>query len=160
MAKKVLYFAYGSNMCFDRLRGRTPNAKFYGIAEASDKNIVFNKKSDDCSSKANLEDCPLKVVRGVLYAIDKEEFQELKKCEKGYDEEPILVTKNDGLQIEARTFVARKISVLVKDVKPYSWYKDLILCGAREHGLLSDYIACLERIESKDDPNPHSRNKC
>jgi hypothetical protein len=36
-------------------------------------------------------------------------------------------------------------------LKPYHWYKDFVVSGARENNLPRDYIKLLEREESIDD---------
>lgn len=41
----------------------------------------------------------------------------------------------------------------IKDsMKPFHWYKQHVLVGARENGLPADYIAKIEAVESIDDP--------
>ena len=45
-------------------------------------------------------------------------------------------------------------------LKPYTWYKTLVVAGAREHCLPVAYVAQLEAAESFDDSNGnrHARN--
>ena len=39
-------------------------------------------------------------------------------------------------------------------LKPYSWYKDFVLAGGREHGLPPEYIAeYIQSVEAIEDPN-------
>jgi hypothetical protein len=39
-------------------------------------------------------------------------------------------------------------------LKPYGWYKDVVLAGSREHGLPSEYIAeYIQLVEAIEDPN-------
>ena len=37
--------------------------------------------------------------------------------------------------------------------KPYTWYKALVVAGAKEHGLPASYIAGLETAEASEDPD-------
>jgi hypothetical protein len=40
------------------------------------------------------------------------------------------------------------------NLKPYAWYKDFVLAGARKHCLPSEYLAeYVERVEAIDDPD-------
>jgi len=59
-------------MSRERLRepGRAPSAKPLGRAKLPNKRLVCNKKSTDCSGKANLIDSAEDTVWGVLYEID------------------------------------------------------------------------------------------
>ncbi len=36
---------------------------------------------------------------------------------------------------------------------PYTWYKDFVVDGARQHGLSEAYIANIEAVEARADPN-------
>ena len=39
-------------------------------------------------------------------------------------------------------------------LKPYGWYKDFVLAGARQHGLPPEYIAkYIQSVEATEDPN-------
>ena len=38
-------------------------------------------------------------------------------------------------------------------LKPYHWYKQYVVAGAKEHLLSPEYIAGLEKVESVNDPN-------
>ncbi|MCP4895713.1 MAG: gamma-glutamylcyclotransferase, partial [bacterium] len=39
-------------------------------------------------------------------------------------------------------------------LKPFDWYKTLVLEGAKLHGLPGDYIAEIETVETIPDPDP------
>ena len=41
----MLYVAYGSNMDWEQMRARCPTARFVGIAELRDHELVFPRKS-------------------------------------------------------------------------------------------------------------------
>jgi hypothetical protein len=42
-------------------------------------------------------------------------------------------------------------------LRPYRWYKDLVIAGATEHHLPGFYIEWLRTINSKPDPNASRR---
>jgi len=66
-----------------------------------------------------------------------------------------------GEHLEAVTYYA-DITAIAKGLAPYTWYKDLVLNGATEHGLPADYIAAsIEAvIATKDrDASRDKRNR-
>jgi gamma-glutamylcyclotransferase len=127
---------------------RCSTAKPYGIAKLPDKRLVCNKKSEDGSSKANLEDAPGDNVWGVLYEMDSPELNILDKREKGYDRISLNVLADDELSLEAYVYISSK---LTSDPRPYNSYKELMINGAIEHKLPSCYIEFLKQIDSKSD---------
>jgi len=58
-----------------------------------------------------------------------------------------MVNDRDSL-LGAYVYVS---SILTDDPRPYHWYKELMIEGAREHHLPSFYVKHLEQIESKPD---------
>jgi hypothetical protein len=38
-------------------------------------------------------------------------------------------------------------------LRPYSWYRALVVAGAREHRIPEDYIALLETVATQEDPD-------
>jgi hypothetical protein len=56
---------------------------------------------------------------------------------KGYAEKDVLLTAQDGSLISAVTYIATKIN---ESLKPYTWYVNHVLVGAREAQLPQDYI--------------------
>ena len=148
MSKRVAYFAYGSNMSTERLQepGRAPSAKPLGRAKLPSKRLVCNKKSTDCSGKANLIDSTEDTVWGVLYEIDSAELDNLGRAERNYTLKSLdVITDQDSL-VKAYVYVS---SELTEDARPYDWYKELLIKGAREYGLPASYVKYLEQITSK-----------
>jgi len=151
MMERILYFAYGSNMSTEYLKkpDRAPSAKPLGRAKVTGKRLVCNKKSKDGSGKANLEDAPGDTVWGVLHEINPAELDELDNAEKGYKRESFNVTTDQGSSVKVFVYVS---SLLTDDPRPYDWYKELIIKGAREHDLPESYIKkVLEQLVSKPD---------
>jgi hypothetical protein len=69
----------------------------------------------------------------------------------GYEQKEITVTGQDATSVTAITYMATKID---ENLKPYSWYLNHVLVGAKEASLPSDYIeekiASIEAIEDSD----------
>lgn len=154
-------FAYGSNMPTARIRARCPSARFVGMAELPGFELRWHKKSKDGSGKCDIvqTDRPGASVFGVLYEIASSEKTNLDKAEglgSGYDETKIDVFYGaNRLTVEA--YIASNTD---PTLKPYTWYRDLAIAGAREHGLPADYIAGLEAVSAQQDPDMkrHDRN--
>lgn len=123
----------------------------------SDYRLLFNKESHDGSGKANAKPHPGRQVRGVLYAIPDADLKALDDGEKGYDRTELHVSMSDGVITEAWVYLAINPNNS-SAVLPYTWYKRFLVEGAREHTLLPEYIAELERIEATQDPN-HERDR-
>lgn len=151
------YFAYGSNMCTNRLRDRVPSCKFDCIAVLKEHTIRFHKRStEDGSGKCNAfyTGKPEDEVIGVLYDIAESEKPLLDKAEglgKGYLEKYVDVTTPSGV-VNALMYVARS-GYIEESLAPFTWYKEFVVEGAREHQLPGFYIEKLEAVKATDDPD-------
>lgn len=151
--RKMLYFAYGSNMSFARLLVRVPSASFVATAMLARHELRFHKISKDGSAKCDafLTDDPAHQVMGVVFEIDEAEKPVLDKQEGlgyGYDEKQVVVITNTGNEICALTYYALKID---DALRPYQWYKHHVVTGATEHGLPEDYIKKIIAVEAVTD---------
>jgi cation transport regulator ChaC len=156
MSQKV--FAFGSNMCSGRFRHYRMHPEGEGRAALlSEYRLLFNKKSNDGSGKANAELHPGGQVRGVLYAIPDADLKTLDDGEKGYYRTKLPVSTTDSSITEAWVYLASEPSN-DSALRPYTWYKRFLVEGARQHALLPEYIAKLEQIEATQDPN-HKRDR-
>ena len=140
-----LYFAYGSNLCADRMRERAPSARARGAAYARGFELRLDKCGGDGTAKANLHTAPRGQVWGVLYALDREDWPRLDDCERGYARIEIEVLSASGLSAVAQTYR----SDLLTDAAAAAWYKQLIVDGARAHGLPEDWCAWLDRLVAR-----------
>jgi gamma-glutamylcyclotransferase (GGCT)/AIG2-like uncharacterized protein YtfP len=147
---QILYFAYGSNMSSEHLLSRISSIKIIGCALLKDWKVVFNKRSNDGSGKANLVESPGTVTWGVLYEMDVQDLDTLDKIEDGYEHATVRVWTLGGNVVEAVTYISEN---LTDDPRAYKWYKELILSGARENNLPQDYIAYLEGLPVKPNNN-------
>lgn len=156
-----LYFAYGSNLLTRRLRAanRAPSAQPLGLGRLSHHRLTFDKLSDrDGSGKCDAErtdrltDC----VIGVLYRVDQSEQAALDLVEGvgiGYRRAEVEVDTDDG-RLRCRTYLA---TLKQPGIKPFDWYKALVLAGAREHALPGAYIEAIQRVDAVPDPDPLRR---
>ncbi len=140
------YFAYGSNMSpaiFVDRRKMTPRealcARLDGHRLAFDLPIGPGERA-----VANVRVDPDAHVFGVAYRIDDEELARLDLTEgvhRGlYARVPVVVTALDGTSIHATTYRSTRG---VPGRKPSRRYLDLLLDGARHHGLPEDYVRTL-----------------
>jgi cation transport regulator ChaC len=153
----IVYFAYGSNMWTARLRTRMPSCKPLGIATLPGHALRFHKRSKDGSGKCNAfgsgNDSS---VIGVLFSFDPAERAKLDKAEgvgSGYEPSMVTVINEKGRRRKVLTYLATHESI-DDSLRPYSWYKDLILAGGREHGLPPEYVAeYIQSAEAIEDPD-------
>jgi len=147
---RSLYFAYGSNLCASRMSERVPSARFVTIARADGRRLSLGKRGRDGSGKATLIEAPGCFVWGVVYAIDPHDWRRLDRFERGYARTSLLVAWEREEHVAATTYVAPETA---PDPTAFGWYKRLIVDGAREHGLPDAYVAELERLPEREDPD-------
>ncbi len=157
-------FAYGSNMCTQRIRSRVPSATPVANGYLGEHAFVFHKRSIDGSAKADaaFTGCPTDRVWGVVYRLHQEDKPILDGYEflgVGYDEQQVDVVV-ESRTIRAWIYVARQ-EVTDPSMLPYSWYHDFVIRGAQQHRLPQKYIDYLRSCKSVIDPDParHERNR-
>ena len=156
-----LVFAYGSNMLTQRIQKRCPSASALGVTELHGYELRWHKRSRDGSGKCDVVETTAAgaVVYGVLYRIATAEKPDLDRAEElgnGYDSKAVTVRRN-GESYEATIYFATAIDVALK---PYTWYKALVVAGGSEYGLPVAYTAKLESTKAVEDPDRerHARN--
>ncbi len=146
----MLYAAYGSNLHPLRLLLRLPNARFAGTSELAGNRLCFHKRSQDESGKCNIV-LGNASVHLAIYELNEQEKAELDQIEGagvGYSVEEIEVP---GFG-ECFTYMATA-SFIDDDLRPYSWYKALVLAGCTGLRLPNDYIAMIQEITAIEDPD-------
>lgn len=147
------YFAYGSNMLTARLRERVASARAMGRAELAGWTVRYEKRSVDGSAKCTLHPVEGETALGVLFEIVPSELLELDAVEgEGYAREVVSVIRGRE-STDAFTYVA-KASWIEGSLRPYDWYVELAVAGAREHGLPTEYIESVLVVEGAADPEP------
>ncbi len=141
-----LYFAYGSNMLNERLAARCPSASPVGIAFAPNHALEFTKTGKDLSGKATLFPQQGAHQYGVLFNINRNDLSALDKAEgasfgyKRIDAFPIICSPS-GNEMFATTYMAIQTE---SDLKPFDWYLDLVIAGAKQHNLPKKQISSLQ----------------
>jgi hypothetical protein len=153
----MLCFAYGSNMCTGRLRERVPSADPVRIARLLNHSLRFHQRSGDRSGKcdASFTGEPEDMVWGVVFEMDPAEKPDLDAHESlghGYAERMALVIDVEGNRHSVVMYVAER-SHIDPALRPYSWYRRLVVEGARQHALPADYVARIEAVPATEDPD-------
>jgi gamma-glutamylcyclotransferase len=154
-----LYFAYGANMFSRRLKETiAPSAVAVDIGFVQGRRFSFGKVSRDGSGKCDIEATNNAQDRayGVLYRINTREKSDLAKAEGvgiGYSEANIQIVTADGTQSSVTYVASYKERVL----RPYQWYKAMVIAGAIEHGLPTEYVEWLRTFEAQADANTDRR---
>ena len=151
----MLYFAYGSNMSLARLRARAPCARRIISCALHGYELRFHKLGQDGSGKCDAYKTASvdALVQGALFEISVAEKASLDRAEglgRGYNEIWVQVTSEAGELFDAVTYYATSLD---ETLKPYSWYLNHVLTGARESSLPGSYIALIEAIETIEDPD-------
>jgi gamma-glutamylcyclotransferase len=141
----ILYFAYGSNMSFNRISGRIKGLETVNIGFLLNYKLLCNKKSFDGTGKANIIYNPGKIVWGVVYKIYEDYMDKLDRIEVGYERKAFEVHIEERI-IEANAYISYKLT----DALPTKYYKEFLLEGAVEHKLPNEYIDFLISIPTSD----------
>lgn len=141
---------------------RVPSAELVGVAKHSNHILAFHKKSIDGSSKCNMFNSGTgsAMVYGAIYKLKPEHKNELDRFEgKGYGYiDKRIQLKQDGNIYTCFTYSAQQ-SYIVENLKPYHWYKELVILGAQYLEFPGSYISSIEAIESMQDHDPKRRKE-
>ena len=143
-------------MCPARLGSRVRGAEATGLATLPKHVLRWHKRSKDGSGKCNVAftgDARDQVI-GVLYEIPESERPALNRAEgkgHGYELRPVQLATSSGSR-EAETYVATSDAV-DDSLKPYDWYRDHVLCGARDHHLPQAYVDLIASVGTLNDPD-------
>jgi gamma-glutamylcyclotransferase len=160
------YFAYGSNMLRARLIARDVLLLDHGQpGSANGYNLLFNKRSDDGSSKANLVAAPGEKTWGVLFAVEPNSLDDLDNAEGApdhYRREYGLRVQTPAGEVEAMTYLAQPGKIQANPGHPYDWYLALILAGALANPAIPRrWLAHLRQIAQPiADPRQPPRRTC
>jgi hypothetical protein len=146
------YFAYGSNLPYQRMLERTSsNIMRKGKFAWQGQRLAFTKKSKDLSAKCTaVATTGADVVWGAIYQVTYADKLKLAKCEVGYHEVNLMLPI-DGERKLGFTFVANPDQI-DPYLLPYTWYKRYVVAGAKEHDFPPEYIAQIEATPARPDP--------
>lgn len=140
-------------MSLKRLRARVPSAKRIGLFTLPKHKLEFHKQSHDGSGKCDaffIND-PNTLIYGSLFEINAAEKHYLDEVEgvgKGYDIKNVVVYGKDEKAVEAYTYIATNI---IANLKPYSWYLNHVIVGAKEVGVPDFYLNKIMNTSSIED---------
>lgn len=141
------YFAFGANLNGAQMRERAPSARALGVARLAGFRLCLDKLSIDGSGKVNLAREAASSVWGVVFRIDPGELAGLDAFESGYVQTHVSVRLRDVVPLEARTYLSEQRA---PGLLAQPRYRELILAGAREHGLPAAWIELLEGLPVMD----------
>lgn len=162
-----VYFAYGSNMLTRRLRAadRAPSAHVESKGFVAGHRLTFDKvskeKSGGRSGKCDMERTGNAADRvfGVVFNIAKADEKALDDVEgPGYRRHEVEVVTAVGPRW-AVAYIVERAEKKDPSLRPYDWYKALVIAGAEEHGLPDEYVERLRAVESQPDPMPDRKTK-
>jgi hypothetical protein len=115
---------------------------------------MWHKKSADNSGKCDIlaTGFAIDIVWGVLFEVALSEKPALDRAEglgSGYEQKAVKILSCSG-PMDAIAYYATSID---SSRAPYTWYKSLVVAGAREHKLPSAYVMELESVLSIADAN-------
>jgi len=148
---RFLYFAYGSNMSTERLRGRAPSARPVGVGRLPHHRRCWHKRGRDGSGKCDVVFAGLDgsaAVWGVLFEIAETDRAALHRAEGlgvGYAQKTVAVLTAKGTR-RAMTYQA-KPDQTDSTLRPLAWYRAHVVRGAREHGLPAECVRELEEVD-------------
>jgi len=153
---RIVYLAYGSNLHPARLANRIGPVADLGSIRLPGWRLVFDKRGSDGSAKANLRAAPgtEQVAWGALFELDRQQYARLDRFEgagRGYDAFWLDI-EVDGVGAEAVTYLSPG-HWRTAHARPWSWYRDLVLAGARYHRFPADVIGRLQSIAVLEDPD-------
>jgi len=152
---RVRYFAYGSNLHPLRLAERVPSSRLLGTGTLSGHRLAFHKRGRDGSAKCDcLATGPAQDrVLGAVFEFRVAERGLLDACEgAGYVARTVEV-RVGYRRMEVYLYQAHPGATDPR-LRPFDWYKALVLAGARHHRLAPDYVMALAQIPARPDPDP------
>ena len=150
------YLAYGSNLHPLRLSDRVGSVECLGAVRLPGWRLCFDKRGSDGSAKANLRAAPDSAHQawGAVFRLHRRQYVALDRyegCGRGYETFWLDLTI-DGSEIPVLTYLTPS-HWLSSQSRPYRWYLDLVLAGARYHQFPSPAIQQLNQVQTMPDPD-------
>jgi gamma-glutamylcyclotransferase len=153
----IKVFAYGSNLCIERLHARTPGARVLAVGTVDGHGLRWHKRCPDGSAKCDAfaTDAGADQVWGVVYELstaDKTVLDGFEGLGEDYFEKLVRVRTAAGDVHEAIAYTANP-KLITPGLRPFHWYKGFVTTGAVQHAFPLEYRRLLEAVEGQDDLN-------
>lgn len=149
----VLHFGYGSNMSEPYMKKYTPSLKYVMNAQLPNFEIQFRKYSENMGGGiSSIIEKPGGMIYGVMYYITKKEMDALDILE----DVPLGIYKRETFQVlgEDGKWYAADLYRVTNPKGPYEpakKYLDIMIAGATEHGINSDWIKTLKQWRTQQE---------
>ncbi len=134
------YFAYGSNMNFNQMNKRCPDARFITKAKLNGYKFVYDGYSKKRKGAvANIVEFKDKIVEGAVFEVKDDCIKKLDSHEgypNSYQRKTVEVQGSDGNSYKAIVYLRNPLQV----GQPSCEYKSIVLQGANDCGLSQSYI--------------------
>ena len=156
----VHYFAYGSNLHPVRLTQRIPSAQLIGTGKLPGYQLTFQKRGQDDSGKGHIATAPDETayVLGAVYQLAEEHKANLDIIEGTGYETTWFEIDVSGNHYSCFAYIGLD-SHLDNSLKPYRWYKSLIVLGAEYHGFPAHYVNGIQQTRAAEDPDSRRRKQ-
>ena len=137
-----------------RIEMRLGSCEAVGAASLGGYSLRFHKRGGDGSGKCDAFHTgdQADMLFGVVYSLSRYQREKLDDFEgPGYTSLDVSVRTPFGI-LTAYTYVAREEHV-EDGLQPFSWYKSIVVAGARVHGLPVRYIERLAATGAVSDPD-------
>ena len=135
----MLYAAYGSNLCIERLEERVGKILSVGTVKLENWSLNFDKMGLDKTGKCNIKPTTHNHVFFALYELSARQLKILDGYERGYVSEMLAINKTK----KAQTYIAKTQPIGIK-FPPAHWYLEFVVKGAKQHRFPSYYVDFIE----------------
>ncbi len=153
----MLYLAYGSNLHPRRLGARIEISAIRGTVTLTGWGLRWHKRGHDGSGKCDLVAARDEIAYGVVYEITNAAMAQLHRIE-GLGHGYALAYHKLGGFDQVYGYHAQK-SYIDPSLRPYRWYRDLVIAGLSHFNFPSAYIEQYRKIPAWRDPDPARHRK-
>jgi len=146
--KRVLYFAYGSNLDAEQMRERCPSSQMRFTAELRDHRLGFSYFSRRWrGGAADLVPAKGCSIWGVVYELAEAELPLLDRFEAGYQRIGLPVCRDGGELHDVLSYTVRGAK---GSCQPTPAYRDKMLRWGRHWNFPDGYLDALRALEVRE----------
>lgn len=148
------YFAYGSNMLHYRLWERVPSCRVLDRVSLTGYSLNYFIRGADDSGKCNIIQTGnlSDQVHGVVFEMATSELHHLDAAEGDSYTKQELVLSGENADHKAFAYLGNS-DFIDESLKPFDWYKAIVIEGAKSQNLPDGYIASLSQVSAVEDSN-------